>query len=240
MTRLIIILLVATTLTSCFSTKFVSSTSPIRVLQKIPEKSKLIIYMDNSTTIPGKLKGINDSYVFVKRIFKELESIPLKRIIGVKTIGIEAFLAPNQIINYLNSETKIVVRTWDSQEYKGILIDKNENDILIDRKISGEELLIIPMASINSITARFNQAQIIQSKSQITSLLHRLKSVDRIRVREFNGLSIVGKVKSMSHNQIKFRDGSIINIDEIATIEQRELEVDKSATLILIALGLAF
>jgi len=240
MTRFIIIILAATTLSSCFSTKFVSSTSPIRVLQKIPEKSKVIIYKDNLTTIPGKLKGINDSYVFVKRIFRELESIPLKKIIGVKTMGIEAFLTPNKIINYLNDKTKIVVRTWNSQEYKGRLIDKNEIDIVIDRKISGEESFTIPLASINSITARFDQEHIIQSKSLIPSLLHRLKSVDRIRVRDFNGLLMGGIVRSMSHNQIKFRDGTIINIDEIATIEQRELEVDKSATLVIIALGLAF
>ncbi len=240
MTRLIIILLAATTLTGCFSTKFVSSTSPVRVLHKIPTKSKLIIYRDDLTTISGKINGINDSNVFVKRIFRRLDSIPLDRIIGVETNGIEAFLTPSQIINYLDFKTKIIVRTWNAQEYKGILIDKNENDILIDRKIWGEELLIIPMASINSITTRFNQAHIIQSKSLIPSLLHRLKSFDRIRVRDFKGLSMGGKVRSMSHNQIKFRDGIIINIDEIATIEQRELEVDKSATLMLIALGLAF
>jgi len=240
MTRLLIILLAATTLTSCFSTKFVSSTSPKRVLQKIPKKSKLIIYRDDLTTISGKIKSINESYVYLKRIFSKLDSIPLKRIIGVKTMRIEAFLTPNQIVNYLNIETKLVVRTWNSQEYKGILIDKNESDLLIDRKISGEELYSIPLASINSITAKFNQAQIIHSKSLIPSLLHRLKSVDRIRIRDFNGLSMGGKVRSMSHNQIKFRDGSIINIDEIATIEQRELQVDKSATLMLIVLGLAF
>ena len=240
MKKLIIILLAATTLSSCFSTKFVSSTSPKRVLQKIPEKSKLIIYKDDLTTTPGKFKGINDSYAYLKRIFRELDSIPLKRIIGVKTMGIEAFLTPNKIINYLNDKTKIVVRTWNSQEYKGMFIGKNESDILIDRKISGEESFTIPLASINSITARFNQKHVIQSKSLIPSLLHRLKSVDRIRVRDFNGLLMGGIVRSMSNNQIKFRDGTIINIDEIATIEQRELEVDKSATLMIIALGLAF
>ena len=240
MTRLIIILLAVTTLTSCFSTKFVSSTSPKWVLAKIPKKSKLIIYKDDLTTISGKSKGINDSYAYIKRIFRELDSIPLKRIIGVETMGIKAFLTPNQIINYLNIESKIVIRTWNSQEYKGKLIDKNESDILIESNLLGKEVYTIPLASINSITARFNQAHIIQSKSPIPSLLHRLRSFDRIRVRSFDGWIMSGKVRSMSHNQIKFRNGSIIYINDIATIEQREPEVDKATVLMIIALGLAF
>lgn len=240
MTRLIIILAAATTLTGCFSTKFVSSTSPIRVLQKIPEKSKLIIFRDDFTTIAGKFKGLNESNAYLKRIFRQLDSIPLKRIIGVKAMHIEAFLTPNQIVNHLNIKTKLVVRTWDSQEYKGILVDKNKNHLMIESYIIGKEIYTIPLATINSITARFNQTHVIQSKSPIPSLLHRLKSFDRIRVRFFDGWIMGGKVMSMHQNQIRLSNGNIINIDTIATIEQRELQVDISATLMLIALGLAF
>ena len=245
MTRLIIILLAATTLTGCFSTKFVSSTSPVRVLHKIPRKSKLIIYRDDLTTISGKINGINDSNVFVKRIFRKLDSIPLDRIIGVETNGIEAFLTPSQIINYLDFKTKIIVRTWNAQEYKGILVDKNKNHLMIESYILGKKMHTIPLETVNSITARFNRSHIIQSKSPIPSLLHRLKSFDRVKVRFFDGWIMggrimYGKVRSMSHNQIRFSNGNIINIDSIATIEQRELQVDISATLMLIVLGLAF
>ena len=245
MTRLIIILLTATTLTGCFSTKFVSSTSPKRVLHNIPKKSKLIIYMDDLTTISGKINGINDSYVYVERILRELDSIPLERIIGVETRGIEAFLTPSRIIKYLDLETKIVVRTWNSQEYKGILVNKNKNHLMIKSYILGDEIYTIPLAAINSITARFSQAHIIKSKSPIPSLLHRLKSFDRIRVRFFDGgimggRIMGGKVRSMSQNQIKFSNGNIVNIDTIATIKHLEWEIDKATALMIIAMGLAF
>ena len=196
--------------------------------------------MDDLTTIPGKIQYINDSHVYVKRIFREMESIPLKRIIGVETMGIEAFITPSQMINYIKADTKIVVRTWNSKEYKGTLIEKNESDILIDRNIYGIGLYTIPLASINSITAKFNQAHIIQSKSPIPSLLHRLKSFDRIRVRTFDGWVLGGKVKSMSNNQIKFSNGNIIDIGLIANIDQIELEIDKSTALMIVAMGLAF